>query len=361
MNQINILSLGWRSHWLACELALRGVRVSLYEITDHAGWSHPEDIDGPFPVNFDSKIPDSFIHLTLPEGSAMKVDEGFSLSTPKGLCSFALPNNKAVLSNWKENFSALVPHADSFWVDDFLKSFSRSNFQQSDKWASDNNFFNVNEEQFVRTSDRTTFKASIGALEERGVEVISIQAHNLELFLNEIKKNPAGWIVSLTIPELKILTHNEVPKLDELLGWHRKRFFFNSDKLDSLPPWSVWVDSPFKAWKGLNQVIMIKGVQGDFVDLWSLVPVYNDLKVKEVEERLHVFLKEMFSYVNFEPQLSTNLEGALNTMFPVTTSDASLHDKNFVWNSPKEWGGYRLSMQYEFQSQLVESILNKKK
>lgn len=360
MNQINILSLGWRSHWLACELALRGVRVSLYEITDHAGWSHPEDIDGPFPVNFDPDLPESFLHLTLPEGSSARLETGFSLSTPQGLCSFALPNNKMVLKKWQEQFTGLVPKAESFWVDDFLKSFSRSKFLSSEKWANDDDFFNVNEEQFIRTSDRTTFKESIGALGERGVEVISIQAHNLELFLNEIKKNPSGWIVSLTIPELKILTHNEVPNLEDLLGWHRKRFFFNSDKLDSLPPWSVWVDSPFKAWKELNQVILIKGEQGDFIDLWSLVPVYNKEIVKHTEERLHQFLKDMFSYVDFEPQKSTNLEGALNTMFPVASSDMSLHDKNFIWNSPREWGGYRLKMQYEFQSKLIDEMLNKK-
>lgn len=353
---VNILSLGWRSHWLAAELALRGSKVTLYDITDHAGWSHPEDIDGPFPVSFDQELPSSFVHLSIPEGAVKSLSEGFSISSPEGVCCFGCPNYKDVLENWKESFYGRAPEASSFWLDDFLKSFARSRFLPSQEWKSDDKPYLTNNEQFFRKSDRTTFRSSLKILEERSVQIVPIQTYNLESFLNEVRKDPAKWVVSLTVPELRILTHNEVPDLEESLGWHRKRFFFESSKLHSLPDWSVWTKSSFKSWKGLNQIIVVKGDQSDFLDLWTLLPVYNETAVKETEEKLFTFLEENFPYVEFKAQQSTNLEGALKTMFPIVTGTSLQNDLNFIWNSPREWGGYRLDLQFEYQNNLVGQL-----
>lgn len=354
--KIKILSLGWRSHWLANKLKSLGFAVELYEITEHAGWSHPEDIDGPFPFSISADSPEDFVNLSQSSGALLPLEDGFCFSSPDGNFSYESPCKDLFLHQSKRQFKKDYPLAKSFWFDDFLKSFSKSRFKRSSDWALDVASFDISSPIYIRTSERSTYHLSLEILKDRGVCVDSVSSSNLPAILKEVKSKSSDWIVALTISELKILTLNEVEGRDGQLGWNRKRFFYDSGDLSALPKWSVWLDSYVRPWKEDNLYIIIKGQHGKYIDLWSLEPVYNqEVKIKSLKHAKN-FLENKFSFMDFEAQQSENLEGALKTFFPVTSFKKLVNDTSYIWNSPLEWGSYSMESAYEYQSILVKNI-----
>ncbi len=359
MDKVNILSMGWRSHWLARRLKSLGIEVSLFEVTDHAGWSHPEDIDGPFPFSITLHSPEDFVNLAQIDEAVQPLKTGFCLSTPEGNLAWDALNREQVLEGYRESFEKTAVEGESFWFDDFLKSFSKSSFKKASMWAEDESSFNLKSELYLRRSDRMTYMRSLELLKERGVIVQSVSNQDLRRILLEVKENSKNWIMGLTNSELKVLTSNERDSFKANLGWHRKRFFYESKNLESLPMWSSWLSSPFKPWKEENLVILIKGRQENYLDVWTLEEVY-DAEVKEESiAKAHEFLKNKFRFVEFAPQQSENLEGALKTLFPVSTEKEGMNDTNYIWNSPVEWKGYSMDLMYKYQYSLAQNIYDK--
>lgn len=359
MDKLNILSLGWRSHWLAKRLKSLGVEVSLFEVTEQAGWSHPEDIDGPFPFPITLHAPEEFTNLAQVNESVEPLKTGFCLSTNDGNLAWDSLNRESGLNHLEKAFRNKAPEAKNFWFDDFLKSFAKSTYKKASNWESDEESFNLKSELYVRRSDRMTYSKSLELLQERGVEVQSVSTQDLRRILLEVKENSKSWIMGLTISELKILTAEKKESFDGELGWHRKRFFYESKNLESLPLWSCWVSSPFKPWKEDNLAVVIKGRQDNYLDVWTLEDVYSpDIKESSIL-KAHDFLKREFKYVDFAPQESENLEGSLKTFFPVENSKEVLNDTNYIWNSPMEWKGYSAELMYKYQYNLAQKIYDK--
>lgn len=360
--------MGWRSHWLAKRLTSLGVQVNLYELTEHAGWSHPEDIDGPFPFSITSKSPSDFVNSVGEKESLVKLDSGFCMSTEDGNLAWEAQNRDYVLENLKKSFYQVADEKQKFWFEDFLKSFGKSFFKKSSDWKSSEPTFDLETDLFLRRSDKSAYKDSLYSLKECGVQVHEVDAKNLDDLLSKVKECPQEWIVSLTIFELKLLTYNKVESLDTALGWHRKRFFYSGEgaypNLESLPAWSCWLKSPFRPWKDENLNILIKGQEGQnnsdsFIDVWTLEPIYKlDIKEQATQKALS-FLEEKFSYVDFSPQLNESLGGALKSLFPVAQEQEPLNDSGYIWNSPIEWEGYSMDLMYKFQNSLAHQIYDK--
>ncbi len=365
MNKVNILSMGWRSHWLARRLSSIGIKVSLYEVTDQAGWSHPEDIDGPFPFSITLHSPEDFVNPAQEDDAVEQLKAGFCLSTLEGNLAWDALNREQVLSGFKERFEIDSAEGEGFWFHDFLKSFSKTVFKKSSSWSEsdDESEFNLKSDLYIRRSDRMTYQTSLDLLRERGVEVQSVSSQDLHRILLEVKEFSKNWIMGLTIAELKLLTATEAEVLktyaSSFLGWHRKRFFYESKNLSSLPTWSVWVNSPFAPWKEENLVILIKGKQGNYLDVWTLEEIYKTETKEDSILRAHDFLNDKFRHVEFAPQKSENLEGALKTLFPVTRGKEVLNDTSYIWNSPMEWKGYGMDLVYDYQYNLAQTIYDK--
>lgn len=361
MNRVNILSMGWRSHWLARRLSSLGVEVSLFEVTDQAGWSHPEDIDGPFPFSITLHSPEDFVNLAQEEGAVESVKSGFCLCTPEGSLAWDSLNRDEALSWFNKNFKLHAVEGENFWFEDFLKSFSKTSFKKSSSWSDveGEEPFNLKSDLYLRRSDRMTYLTSLDLLTERGVDVQSVSNQDLHRILLEVKERSQDWIMGLTVSELKLLTTNDRENAESFLGWHRKRFFYESKNLDSLPLWSVWVNSPYSPWKEENLVIIIKGKQENYIDVWTLEAVYKEEVKEESILKAHKFLKDKFRYVEFVPQQSENLEGSLKTLFPVSSGKELLNDTNYIWNSPVEWKGYSMDLMYKYQYNLAQTIYDK--
>ena len=360
MKKINILSMGWRSHWLARRLCSLGVEVSLYEVTDHAGWTHPEDIDGPFPCSVTSKSPDEFVNITGKEGVLEKLSGGFCLSTKNGNLSWEAQNRDYVLEHFKSEFYREAGADQKFWFEDFLRSFAKSSFKRSSDWSESESQFELESELFIRKSDQKSYQESLDILKNKGVAVIEVNQDELDAILSKVKASPREWIVALTVFELKLLTYNKVESLDTALGWHRKRFFYKENKLESLPKWSCWLESSFKPWKEGNLNIVIKGSDGElFLDVWTLEPVYKLGLKEEATKRTLDFLNTKFTHTNFLAQQSENLDGALKTVFPVSQERETLNDTGYIWNSPVEWKGYSMELMYAYQNNLAHQIYDK--
>lgn len=357
MEKINILSMGWRSHWLARRLNSLGVEVTLYELTDQAGWTHPEDIDGPFPFSITSASPEEFVNLSGKQTAVQKLDSGFCMSTPLGNLSWDAQNRDYVLEHFKKSFYKDVEPGQKFWFDDFVKSFGKSSFKKSSLWSEEDKDFNLEAELYLKNSNEHSYHESLVLLKQRGVKVESVLDENLDDILAQVKEKAKEWIVALTIFELKLLTYNKVESLDSMLGWHRKRFFYSGDCLETLPKWSCWLNSPFKPFKEENLNIIIKSK--DFIDFWTLEPVYQ-LYIKETStEKALSFLKDKFSHTEFKPEMSENLNGVLKSLFPVAQEEEPLNDTGYIWNSPFEWKGYDMDLIYEYQNGLAHKIYDK--
>lgn len=359
MNKVNILSMGWRSHWLARRLKSLSVETSLFEVTNHAGWSHSEDIDGPFPFSITLHSPEDFVNLAQIDEAVQPLKTGFCMSTDAGNLAWDSLNREGALSGFQKNFELNAGEDESFWFDDFLKSFSKSSFKKASLWSEDESSFNLKSDLYIRRSDRMTYSRSLELLEERGVEVQLVSNQDLRRVLLEAKENSKNWIIGLTTSELKVLTSNERTSFNGTIGWHRKRFFYESKNLESLPLWSVWVNSPFRPWKEENLVVIIKGRQDNYIDVWTLEEVYR-CEVKEgFIAKAHDFLRAKFRYIDFAPQQSENLEGLLKTFFPVSNEKEILNNTNYIWNSPREWKGYSMDLMYKYQYNLAQTIYDK--
>ncbi len=359
MNKVNILSIGWRSHWLARRLKSLGVEVSLIELTSHLDWSDPEDIDGPFPFSITLHSPEDFVNLTKTDDTICPLKTGFCLSTPSGNLSWDALNRQAVLEGFKNEFEEKALENKSFWFNDFLKSFSKSSFKKALLWSKEEEGFNLKSELYLRRSEKKTYLKSLELLRKHGVKVELVSNEDLFKILLEIKENSNDWIMSLTTLELKILTSNKKNNIKNFLGWHRKRFFYKSKNLEALPVWFIWLDSPFKPWKEENFIISIKGRQNNYLDIWTLEEVYNKKVKTESTEKIHDFLQSKFKFVEFTSKQSDNLEGSLKTLFPVSDEKGFLNDTNYTWNSPVEWRGYSMNLIYKYQYNLVQAIYDK--
>lgn len=352
--------MGWRSHWLARRLYSLGVEVSLFEVTDHAGWTHPEDIDGPFPCSVTSKSPDEFVNVTGVAGALEKLSGGFCLSTKSGNLSWEAQNRDYVLEHFKDEFYKEAAEGQKFWFDDFLRSFAKSSFKKSSDWLESEPKFELESELFLKKSNKLTYQESLNLLKEKGVTVEEVNQDELDSLLSKVKAAPKNWIVALTVFELKLLTYNKVESLDTALGWHRKRFFYKENKLESLPKWTCWLDSTFKPWKEGNLNIVIKASDGElYVDVWTLEPVYKLGIKEEATKRALGFLNKNFVHTQFLAQQSENLDGALKTFFPVSQEREPLNDTGYIWNSPIEWRGYSMDLMYAYQNNLAHQIYDK--
>ena len=360
MKKINILSMGWRSHWLAKRLYSLGVEVDLYEVTDHAGWTHPEDIDGPFPFSINSGSPDEFVNILAREETLEKLNGGFCLSTKSGNLAWEAQNRDYVLENFKEDFYKEALEGQKFWFEDFLRAFGKSSFKKSSDWLESESKFSLESDLYVRKSNKSNYKESLEMLSKKGVQVHDVSQDELDKILAKVKEEPKEWIVALTVFELKLLTYNKVESLDTALGWHRKRFFYKENKLESLPKWTCWVDSAFKPWKEANLNIVVKGNDGElYLDVWTLEPIYKLGIKKEAGMRALKFLNKEFVHTNFMAQQSENLEGALKTLFPVSQEREPLNDTGYIWNSPIEWRGFTMDLMYTYQNNLAHKIYDK--
>ncbi len=359
MNKVNILSMGWRSHWLANRLKSLGIKVLLIEVTNHLDWSDPEDIDGPFPFSITLHSPEDFVNFIRADDIIHPLKTGFCLSTPLGNLSWDALNRGAVLQVFKDEFKKKVLEDKNFWFDDFLKSFSKSSFKKALLWSEEKEVFNLESELYLRRSDKKTYLKSLEFLKKQGVQVQLASNQDLRKILLEVKENSKDWIISLTVSELKILTSNEKNNIRNGLGWHRKRFFYESKNLGALPVWSIWLNSPFKPWKEENFIIIIKGGQDNYLDIWTLEEVYNKKMKTESIEKIQDFLKNKFRFVEFAPKQSENLGGLLKTLFPVSYGKEVLNDTNYIWNSPIDWRGYSMNLMYRYQYSLVQAMYNK--
>jgi len=360
MKKINILSMGWRSHWLAKRLFALGVEVSLFEVTDYAGWTHPEDIDGPFPFSIGTRSPEDFVKTVDDEGALEKLTGGFCLATPKGHLSWEAQNRDFVLEHFRSEFLATAAEGQKFWFDDLLRSFAKSSFKRSSDWKKSDTKFDLESELYLKTSKKQTYFESLENLKQKGIAVHVVDQSSLDDILGRVKEGPKDWIVALTVFELKLLTNTKVESLSTALGWHRKRFFYKENKLESLPKWSCWVKSAFKPWKEENFNIIIKGSDGElYLDVWTLEPIYKQNLKEESTKRTLSFLNQKFAHTHFLAQQSDNLDGALKTLFPVSQEQERLNDTGYIWNSPLEWQGYGMDLMYKYQNELAHNIYDK--
>lgn len=357
MKKVNILSMGWRSHWLSRRLNSLGVQVHLYELTSYVNGAEPEDLDGPFPFSITPESPEDFVNFASCEDLAQKLDSGFCMSTPSGNLSWDAQNRNYVLNQFKKVFYSQVKEDQKFWFDDFLKSFGKTIYKKASSWDEEESSFSLESELYFKNSKETTYEESLALLKNRSVEVTSVSKENLDQILNQVKESPEDWVVALTIFELKLLTYNKVESLNSALGWHRKRFFYEGEKLETLPKWSCWLDSPFKPWKEENLNIIIKNK--NFLDVWTLEPVYQlGLEEASIEKALS-FLRSNFTHVGFKPSLNNSLTGVIKTLFPVVQEEEPMNDKGYTWNSPIEWKGYGMDLMYSYQNGLAQKIYDK--
>lgn len=358
MKEINILSIAGRSLWLANVLCRQGFKVKLYDVTEGMSGFVTEDVDGPFLVRDEPGIEENFKSFFKDRRDLRLLDQGFCLSCPSGNISGAAKNYEDILSSFNKDFYNEASSEASFWYDDFLKSFGKVRFKKSDEWREESSSFDPEGVFYIRSSEENHHKIKVDTLVQRGVEYIPVDVTDVRQILNLIKSQYKKWIVALTITELKIYTSTSLENLDYQLGWHRKRFVLkrleDKKKLLSFPVWSVWINSFYKTWKDENLYILIKGKNGNHIDLWSIEAVYNQKSLDLCLENAKHFLSKKLPYVELCFDGVSVPDSNLKTLFPVSTGYSEINDTRFMWNSPREWLSYNSESVYNYQNEFAK-------
>ena len=354
MKEIKILSIAGRSLWLAHTLCRQGLKVRFYDATDDLGPLSSEDQDGPFLLRKEEGVDPLFLSFFEDQKDLRFLDEGFCLSSPSGYLSSYAPNYQDSLKVFKDDFYEHAAKETTFWYDDFLKSFGKVRFKLSSKWKDEFTQFNPIGEFYIRNSEESDHDSKLSLIKKRGVTVEKVDSSRVKNLLLEIRKNYKDWVVDLTVTELRIFTGKPVVDLEQHLGWSRKRFKLQNEKdqkkILSLPQWSLWVSSFYKTWKQENCYILIKSIDQNFLDLWTIEQIYEPEKIQESIKLANDFLVNRFPYVSFSYVEISDFSSNLNTLFPISTGYSEINDTQYMWNSPREWMGFNSDMIFPYQS-----------
>lgn len=310
-----IVSAYGRGNWLASELASRGWKVTLTDVTDSLGSWEPEDAEGPFGLLEASDLFPSQKTRLHEEGEMVGVNSGFTLwlksgpiecrselsayqldghRIPKAVESYlrlpGLPDKEALRMR---NALAKLPFSET-WFAHFAHQIPSTVFAENHRaLKASESAFPVFSPFSVRQASTIAATRGLKACQASGVRIrqkarvndIRLSGRSIDVI--EVQDNQAGiergrvyvWLLSSAETEhssknvAKVLFPNGV--LTPEWYWSRFRIDFSqSDSWqdDQLPAHIVIVDDPYLPWTHSNVIVLRKRAQKGTYDAWVRLP-----------------------------------------------------------------------------------------
>ena len=361
MADVVIVSVFGRGNWLACELATRGWKTTLVDVSGRMGDWSPEDSEGPFGF-FDAADLSASQKLRLQhERESLVVPHGLSIWTKKGPIEFRSEMTPHLMTQQKvEPVVAQYLHQKSMptreserdrkaieampfeksWLAHFAHQMSSTIFNENHLALNEGLPQPVFEVLSMRRLTRAGLERSLAACRAAGVVVLA-NANVTDIRLNqrlldaiEVQGEQAGalrgrayvWMLSgeeslrFMTPIHSTLFPNGTMGPDWY--WSRFRVELRGRTYDSqLSPWTALIEDPFLPWTHTNYMIMrtIDGrsmdgpMDGPMDGLESEEPLGSGYRQLDIWMRLPMWARFDFNYLQ---DMQHEMEKILNRRLP---------------------------------------------
>ncbi len=411
-SQVIIVSAFGRGHWLAVELARRGIQVELLEISEQLGAWAPEDWEGPFGWFSSDKWLESQKEALQVEAAPLHHPHGYVLWLQSGPLEMKGPTLSTRLQalGCSEDVKNFIYEYESLSLGEKHKqrdAIDRQAFQQ--KWLLgmaqqiSSTLFYPNVQAcrrgrplslfapfYHRHATRPGFEKSLQWLRDNQVKVTT--QVSLQDFAWKDRRNMVGvemkspsfagykkadrFVLCLSSEELESL-HEKLRvsffpqrKLESMWSWVRFRWKFKDHPvLNSLPSYFVMVQDVENIWSHDNLVISLETPLKNIRDAWVRIPSqqrFHRQYLQEVGENICRQLKSRIPSLDVMIQdypqeyhyTFTQLGPSRNPVYDPEQHRALYrrHVMNVDFHSPEVWSHLGWDGQMEYQQWLSEKI-----
>lgn len=385
-----IVSIFGRGNWLASELASRGWKVTLVDVSDRMGEWEPEDAEGPFGLLESADL--------FPTQKTRLIDEGEAYAAPEGL-TFWLPNGpleckseltafqleKRTIPNLVESYLRRpgLPSKESekerrviagwpfqeSWFAHLAHQFASSVHIENHRalehgWASP-----VFAPFLVRQVTRTGWAKGVKNCQSSGVKVRpnagirDVRFNGTLMDVVEVEDDRSGvergrsfvWLLSSDE------TQRFTPAVHQALYpqgviqpewyWTRYQVALKGKVFkDQLPLWTAIIEDVFLPWTHTNLLVVRKRAEGPALDVWTRLPIgvrfdkaYLEGIKAEIERRIGERIPQSEPAVELMPaEYRLEPEKLGPPRFPVFAEKAwgrrtSVSSKNLFFDHPELW------------------------
>lgn len=403
--QVAVISIFGRGHWIATELARRGIPTTLLDISDQMGFWTPEDWEGPFGFFKSEKLKPTQVERILEGDAPMMVPQGFSFWLEEGPLELKGPVSKHRLSalNIPEvvqdylqgsasNKELKALSFEQNWLAQFAHAYSSTRASLSPEALGHGSHVPLFSTYFIKQASRPGLQKSIKWCESHGVQVpskVSLQDISLSdrktLSGFEIKTEKPGllkaeqFVICLTSEELGMIStkvqHTFFPKgpIEPEWSWMRYRISLKENyHREQLPLHFVVIENKNMPWYHENfLVVQASAVTGSY-DVWCKVPSaqrFNkqyladlglkiiktlDKKMVDAEPQIQSYPQEhQYNYSEVGPSRHPVYSKALDVKGTIL-NDLS----NVTFDSPETWDHLGEEGMLNSQIPIVENLKN---
>ena len=410
---VALISVFGRSHWLASELAEKGLKVALVDVSSHMGRWTPEDWEGPFGLFHADVFSASQKERLSEDDYHESIDEGFVLWLKSGPIDLKGP----LASFWMEKYNLKGPLLTYLSAYDNLSTAEKKDLQQGlAKWPYQQKWFALlahqlarhvyipNEEALsygrplslfspysVRRVSRRGLEKSLSWCEQKGVkvyqnvQVVDMQKENKSCAAIEIQSshseilNSHHFIWSLSSEE----TYRFPNKFSETFFpsgptesqwcWMRFRIKLKDTSATNILPLKfMMIKDLHLPWTHENMCLVQKTVQEHTFDVWLRIPTQHRFQkayLENVKDEIIGFMADRIpdsdpTLIDMPQDYHYEYSELGAPRFPVYDPVAlkklsKAPFENVYYDGPEYWKNLDWAGQFEYQSSLFEKIMEK--
>lgn len=303
--QVAVISIFGRGHWIAAELARRGIPTTLLDISDQMGFWTPEDWEGPFGFFKSEKLKPTQVERVLEGDSTLMVPQGFSFWLEDGPLELKGPVSKHRLQalNIPESVQDYIQGAkatgnlkllsfEQNWLAQFAHAYSSTRVSLSPEAIGHGTSIPLFSSYFIQQASRPGLQKSLKWCESHGVNVphkVSLQdislADRKTLSGLEVKTEKSGllkaeqFVFCLTSEEMGMIS-TKVQKvffprrpIEPEWSWLRYRVSLKENfNRDQLPLHFVLIENKNLPWYHENFLVVQASAVPSSYDVWVKVP-----------------------------------------------------------------------------------------
>lgn len=387
MTDVIIVSAFGRGHWMAWELADKGLQVQLLDFSESLGRWTPEDWEGPFGVNKADWLSSSQWARLQEEDDLDPVNDGWTFWVPDGPIDTRGPFSQHFISGPLKG-SAKAESFDQAWPFLMANSLSATDFLDHTQARDVAAGLDIFSPFSVHRVSRRGFQNSIEWCRKRGVEIFEsanledIQIETSHMRGVEVKSTYKGALRAERF--VWCLTSAETAKLQEKVAktlypggvlesewsWIRFRMSFDEGIYQQvIPIHSVILDDLFLPWSHANLLILQKTVKPQHYDVWLRLPTHHRFQrayLEDMGRKAEAVLQKKLPFSKIQilemPQDYLYDFAELGpSLFPVFNKEkraghAPKNLKNVAYDGPETWASLDWLGRFRHQSRIVENI-----
>lgn len=320
--QVAVVSIFGRGHWIAAELARKGIPTTLLDISDQMGFWTPEDWEGPFGFFKSEKLKPTQVERILEDDSPLMVPQGFSFWLDDGPLELKGPVSKhrltalnipEVVQDYIQGGATAkdlkVLSFEQNWLAQFSHAYSSTRASLSPEAVGYGGPVPLFASYFVRQASRPGLQKSLKWCESHGVNVpakVSLQdisfSDRKTVAGLEIKTEKSGilraeqFVFCLTSEEMGMISakvqKHFFPKgaLEPEWTWVRYRINLDANfNRDQLPLHFVLLENKSLPWYHENCLVIQSSAVAAGYDVWMKIPTaqrFNKQYHNELGEKM---------------------------------------------------------------------------